>query len=161
MIGTMPLARVHSLCGILFPTIRRHWLRIQITGAMTSATRRTSFPMWINSGLLIITEEAEALEAMRTGKLDAMDSISFKQAQAMKKTNPEILQIPIPSGASIDPRNDVAPFNDIRVRKAMQMAIDLPTIAKTYYGGAADPSPSSFSSSAMRSVGKGVGLPLR
>jgi ABC-type transport system substrate-binding protein len=109
--------------------------------------------------ILIITDENEALEAMRKGKLDAMDSISFKQAQMVKKTNPEILQIPMPSGASIDPRNDVKPFNDIRVRMAMQMAIDLQAISKSLYGGAADPSPSSFSSSAMREWGKGWGFP--
>jgi ABC-type transport system substrate-binding protein len=47
---------------------------------------------------------------------------------------------------SVDPRNDVKPFNDIRVREAMQMAIDLPTIAKTYYGGAANPNPASITS---------------
>ena len=65
----------------------------------------------------------------------------------------------MPTGARFDPRNDVKPFNDIRVRKAMQMAIDLPTIAKTLYGAAADPSPSSFSSNAMRTWGKGWGFP--
>jgi peptide/nickel transport system substrate-binding protein len=107
----------------------------------------------------IITDEAEALEAMRTGKLDAMDSISYKKAQEIKKTNPEILQIPMPTGASIDPRHDVKPFNDIRVRKAMQMAINLPAISKTLYSDAADPSPSSFSSNAMSSWGKGWGFP--
>ena len=66
----------------------------------------------------------------------------------MQKTNPEILQIsvPIQQGITVDPRNDVTPFNDIRVRKAMQMAIDLPTIAKTYYGGTADPYPLSLTS---------------
>ena len=109
--------------------------------------------------VLIITNEDEALEAMRTGKLDAMDSISWKKAQEMKRTNPEILQIPMPTGATIDPRNDVKPFNDIRVRKAMQMAVDLPAISKTLYGGAADPFPSSFSSSAMSTWGKGWGFP--
>ena len=109
--------------------------------------------------VLIITNEDEALEAMRTGKLDAMDSISWKKAQEMKRTNPEILQIPMPTGTTIDPRNDVKPFNDIRVRKALQMAVDLPAISKTLYGGAADPSPSSFSSSAMSTWGKGWGFP--
>ena len=109
--------------------------------------------------ILVIPDEAEALEAMRTGRLDAMDSISFNKAKAMQKTNPEILQIPSPSGASIDPRNDVAPFNDIRVRIAMQKAIDLPGIAKTYYGGAADPRPSSFSSAEMSKWGPGWGFP--
>jgi len=30
----------------------------------------------------------------------------------------------------------VPPYNDIRVRTALQKAIDLPKIARTYYGGA-------------------------
>ena len=78
---------------------------------------------------LIIPDNATALAAMRTGKIDVMDGMSLQDAQSMKKTNPEILQIPIPGtdATSIDPRNDKAPFNDIRVREAMQMAIDLPT----------------------------------
>ena len=33
------------------------------------------------------------------------------------------------------------PFNDIRVRQAMQMALDRETIAKTYFKGYADPTP--------------------
>jgi ABC-type transport system substrate-binding protein len=53
---------------------------------------------------------------------------------------------PSPSTPSIDPRNDLPPFNDIRVRKALQLAIDLPTIARTYYGGKAVPNPSTLTS---------------
>ena len=78
---------------------------------------------------------------MRTGKIDIMDGMSSQDAQSMQKTNPEILQIPVPQGnaVTIDPRNDMKPFNDIRVREALQMAIDLPTIAQTYYSGTASP----------------------
>ena len=47
----------------------------------------------------------------------------------------------------------MAPFNDIRVREAMQMAIDLPTIAKTYYGGTARPCPSTLTSNYMTGWG--------
>ena len=92
---------------------------------------------------LIIPDTATALAAMRTGKIDVMDAIQYQQAQPMQKTNPEIVQIPIPAptGITVDLRNDVRPFNDIRVREALQMAIDLPTIAKTFYGGTADPIP--------------------
>ena len=106
--------------------------------------------------LMIIPDENAALEALLTGKVDVVDQISFKQAQLIRKTNPEILQIPIliPS-TTIEPRNDVAPFNDIRVRKAMQMAIDLPTIARTYYGGIFEPYPSTVTSRYM----KGWGFP--
>ena len=42
------------------------------------------------------------------GVIDVMDGVSFKQAQAMQKTNPEILQMTLQPAAanSIDPRND-------------------------------------------------------
>ena len=106
--------------------------------------------------LVIIPDEKEALAALRAGKVDVVDQISFKLALEMRKTNPEILQIPIMiTTATINPRNDVAPFNDIRVRKAMQMAIDLPTIARTYYGGLFDPYPSTVTSRLL----KGWGFP--
>jgi ABC-type transport system substrate-binding protein len=88
---------------------------------------------------------------MHAGEVDVMAGVTFKQSQEIRKTNPEILQIPI-SGTqalTVQPRNDKAPFNDIRVRKAMQMAIDLPNIAKTYYGGNADYNPSSLTSKYM------------
>jgi len=62
----------------------------------------------------------------------------------MLKTNPEINQILIPANNAntVDPRNDLKPYSDINVRIAMQKAIDLPTLAKTYYAGNAPPNPS-------------------
>jgi peptide/nickel transport system substrate-binding protein len=101
--------------------------------------------------ILIIPDNATALAAMRTGKIDAVDISTLQQANDMKKTNPEILQFQSTAvqTVTVDPRNDVKPFNDIRVREAMQMAIDLPTIAKTYYGGTVDTSPSTLTAIAM------------
>ena len=106
---------------------------------------------------LIIPDDAIALEAMQAGKIDVIDVVSLNQAQSIQKTNPEILQIPVPraQALTIQPRNDVKPFNDIRVRKAMQMAIDLPTIAKDYYHGLVEPYPSTVTSRYM----KGWGFP--
>ena len=104
---------------------------------------------------LIIPDDTEALEAMRRGEVDTLEGLSFQQVQAMRKTNPEILQFSRwrVSCGTLDPRNDTPPFNDIRVRKAMQMAIDLPTIAKSYYGGTADPYPQTLTSSYMTGWG--------
>ena len=106
---------------------------------------------------LIVPDETAAIEAMRAGKIDIMNRISIKQAQAIRKTNPEISQIPSTVGPTItlQPRNDKEPYSDLRVRKALQMAIDLPTIAESYYGGSAEPYPDTLTN---RDV-KGWGFP--
>jgi peptide/nickel transport system substrate-binding protein len=92
---------------------------------------------------LIIPDNATAMAAMRTGKIDSLDGLQLQQVQQMQKTNPELKLITGPdnTGSSIDPRNDVAPFNDIRVREAMQMAIDLKSLATNFYSGMSSPNP--------------------
>jgi ABC-type transport system substrate-binding protein len=106
---------------------------------------------------LIIPDNATALAGVRTGKIDLMDTISLTDSQAVKKTNPEILQIPVPlgNGLTLDPRNDKAPFNDVRVRQALQMSLNLAEIAQNYYAGSADPSPLPLTSNYL----KGWGFP--
>jgi peptide/nickel transport system substrate-binding protein len=103
----------------------------------------------------IIRDDAEALDAMRLGEIDVMGGISLSQSQALKKTNPEILQlvIPAPNAETIDPRNDLPPFNDIRVRKALQLALDLPAIARNYYNGTVEPYPCALTSGYMKGWG--------
>ena len=104
---------------------------------------------------LVIPDIATSIAALRTGKIDFLDSVSAAQAQSIQKSNPEILQITLPAGATdtIDPRWDKVPFSDVRVRQAMQMAIDLPSIAKNYYGGTVSPNPESMTASAMKGWG--------
>jgi len=107
--------------------------------------------------ILILPDKNETLEAFLAGKIDVIDGISMEQAQQIKKTNPDILQISHQTTGTItiDPRNDVAPFSDIRVRKAMQMAVDLPGIAKNHYGGTVEPYPSTLSSKCVKVWGNG------
>jgi peptide/nickel transport system substrate-binding protein len=108
--------------------------------------------------ILIMPDNATAMAAMRTGKVDIMSQVSLANANSMKKTNPEIVQLSIPIGQAntVDPRNDTAPFNDLRVRKAMQMAVNLPDIAKNYYQGTAEGVPASMTSRYMKG---GYGFP--
>jgi peptide/nickel transport system substrate-binding protein len=93
---------------------------------------------------LVIPDPATAMTALRSGKIDMVSGTTLLNAQDMQETNPKILQVSIPGSSAwtIDPRDDKAPFNDIRVREALQEAIDLPTIAKTYYSGYCYPYPS-------------------
>ena len=106
---------------------------------------------------LIIPDDAVALAAMRAGKIDVMTGVSALDAQAIRKTNPEILQTRNEGtqALTIQIKNDKAPFSDIRVRKSMQMAIDLPAIAKDYFHGLVDPYPSTITSRSL----KGWGFP--
>jgi ABC-type transport system substrate-binding protein len=118
---------------------------------------QNKLPYFDSLKLRIIPDQAEALAEMRAGRIDVVDQITPMLAHEMRRTNPEILQLTLSQTATtIDPRNDVVPFNDIRVRKAMQMAVDLPGIAKSYYGGTVEPYPSTITSRQM----KGWGFPF-
>jgi ABC-type transport system substrate-binding protein len=105
--------------------------------------------------VVIIPDKNKAIEALCAGEIDVLDELLPLQVQEIHKTNPELLQVsyPAPDALTIDPRNDLPPFNDIRVRKSMQMAIDLPTICKTHYLGTCRPYPSSTTSYYMKGWG--------
>ena len=108
--------------------------------------------------VLIMPDITTALSAMRTGKIDILYGMTNTDASSMKKSNPEITQIPVQgtNTLTIEARNDKAPFTDLRVRQALQMAINIPEIAQTYYQGNCSPYPSTISS--MYLTGWGLGL---
>jgi peptide/nickel transport system substrate-binding protein len=92
--------------------------------------------------LLCITDQATAVAAYRTGKIDILQSLTWQQAAELKKSNPDSQQdLVINMGESVFMRTDRSPFTDIRVRQALNMAIDRSAINKTIYGGYADPTP--------------------
>jgi peptide/nickel transport system substrate-binding protein len=94
---------------------------------------------------IAIEDMTTSLAAMRTGKIDLIadqNTATWQQVQSLAKTNPEISVGWWPSsGPSVQMRCDHAPFTDIKVRKALQMAIDRQAMAKTNYGGTVDGKP--------------------
>ena len=102
---------------------------------------------------LFITEEATRLAGLRAGKIDFVESdiTSVDVIGAIRKTNPEIVLHSM-FGSSVTAYGLDAtkpPFDDIRVRKAMQMALDLEGIDRDFYKGTSDWQPQGI-------IGKGV-----
>lgn len=91
---------------------------------------------------LVIPDFATRLSALRTGKIVVMGGLSVQQSESLKKTNPELVMYSILGGSDEQAMNVTKPpFNDHRVRQAMQLALDNETIARTYYKGFADTTP--------------------
>ncbi|MBI2851020.1 MAG: ABC transporter substrate-binding protein [Chloroflexi bacterium] len=88
---------------------------------------------------IIIPDNSTRLAALRTGKIDILGSVTWEEAINFRKTTPALKE---QSQTSADGRGDAiklpvdrAPFNDVRVRRAMFMATDLKAIAEQYFGG--------------------------
>ncbi len=95
--------------------------------------------------LIQMSEEGSILAALRSGKIDFRTwSTSVDSAESIQKTNPEIAvhTIWFRSSDSFAPDHRKPPFNDINVRRAMQLALDNENVAATYWKGFADPTPS-------------------
>ncbi|MFH1487367.1 MAG: ABC transporter substrate-binding protein [Pseudomonadota bacterium] len=90
--------------------------------------------------ILIIQDSSTRLAAVRTSKVDFIDDVRWEDAATLKKTAPNLK-----SDRSLYRvvynlygRTDTKPFDDIRVRRALQMSLDHQMLAKKYYGGEAE-----------------------
>ena len=105
--------------------------------------------------VLYMPEVATFISALRTGKVDFVGIEtrirSIDQAVSLMRTNPEIVLTKFWKGSN----NSFAfsltkePFDDIRVRQAMQMALDHETINNTYFKGYGNWVPQGWVSSDM------------
>jgi len=88
----------------------------------------------------IIRDEATRITALRTGKVDVMETIRWQDAETLKKSVPALKwnRWLATSGTFLAMRVDTKPFDDIRVRRAMNMAVNKEEIIKAYYNGNAE-----------------------
>jgi peptide/nickel transport system substrate-binding protein len=90
---------------------------------------------------LIMPDVSTKQAAFRTGKLDYLVGLKHEDKELLLKQHPQILQnlkprylgLGIPAG-----RIDKPPFDDIRVRQAMNLAVNKQEILDDYYLGDAD-----------------------
>lgn len=85
----------------------------------------------------IIKDESTFLTALRTAKLDVLEAVRWSAVEELKKSAPQIKwnRYLANGGQFIALRMDTKPFDDIRVRRALNMAVNKQAIIKAYYGG--------------------------
>ncbi|XYI35407.1 Peptide ABC transporter substrate-binding protein [Cupriavidus oxalaticus] len=90
--------------------------------------------------LRTVKDEATRNTMLRTGKLDVLEMVRWTAVDELKKSAPQLKWSRWLSytGQYLALRVDARPFNDIRVRRALNMAVNKQEIVKQYYGGNAE-----------------------
>lgn len=98
-------------------------------------------PYWDSLKTVIMPELNTRIAAIRTGKIDYLleSDLEWQEASSLMATNPELIHLGglLPEINLLGYRLDIAelPFADIRVRRALYMAIDNREILHSYFGG--------------------------
>jgi peptide/nickel transport system substrate-binding protein len=109
-------------------------------GSETMEGKKYNLPLTDKVVMMIIKDEATQIASFRTGKIDLMMLINWKHVEGLKKSNPQLRWSRFlgTGNFTMAMRMDRKPFNDIRVRRAMNLAINKKEIIDSFYGGNAD-----------------------
>jgi len=136
--GAFMLTDYQPGSSITFKKHPRYWMRDPVLPENT-------LPYLDGIKMLIIPDQSTRLAAFRTGKLDWMGNVTWEETQNLQVSNPALKENLKDKWSSdqnlvylIYLRTDAPPLNDIRVRRALALAIDNQTIKDKYYGGHAE-----------------------
>jgi peptide/nickel transport system substrate-binding protein len=89
---------------------------------------------------LCIVDQSIQLAGLRTNVVDILWNVQWQQVDSLKSTNPylQMTQSPGLNCMILSLRNDTKPFDNIKVRRALSMAINREAILEGYYGGAGE-----------------------
>ncbi|MBI4267816.1 MAG: hypothetical protein HY662_03420, partial [Chloroflexi bacterium] len=134
-VGTGPFMLTEVVAASSLTLVRNpnYWMKDPI-----GPGRGNQLPYLDGVKFLIMTDWSTLLAALRTAKIDWAKGVSMEDAASLKKTAPQLLSKDMTgSKTGLAMRLDRVPFNDIRVRRAMMMAIDFEGINKNLYQGKA------------------------
>ncbi|MCI1880657.1 MAG: ABC transporter substrate-binding protein [Sporolactobacillus sp.] len=88
----------------------------------------------------VIPDNSARLSALRSGEIDLMDGLNPSDADSVKSNQQlQLIKRPSFNMSYIAMNTQKKPFNDPKVRQAVNMAIDKPAIVKAFYSGMAVP----------------------
>ena len=132
--GPFQIERVISGNSQVYARTPDYWDRETLNG------RQHEIPFIDKLVYRIIKDEATWLTAIRTGKLDILEAIRWIAVDHLKKTTPELQwsRWLSTNGVFVSMRVDRKPFDDVRVRRAMNLAVNQQEIVEYFYGGHAE-----------------------
>lgn len=118
--------------------LKEHERKVKIVLTRNPDYFEKGFPYVDEYRILSTPDASTRLAAFRTGQSDILGVQSLSDAEQVRKTNPnavvqEITTVLAPFGLTLNVEKP--PFNDVRVRRAMSMAIDRQKQVDTIYEG--------------------------
>jgi len=109
-------------------------------GSATIGGQTVKLPLLDKLVFRNIRDLSTANTALRQGKIDMLESVRWSDVEPLKKSAPQLqwarwLSM---SGQFLAMRMDTKPFDDVRVRRALNMAVNKQEIIDAYYGGQAE-----------------------
>ena len=88
----------------------------------------------------VLKDESTQQAALRTGKIDILSFVPWEAARELKKSSPQLKwnRYLTADASRVSLRVDTKPFTDLRVRRALNMAVNKQEIIDKFYGGDAE-----------------------
>jgi peptide/nickel transport system substrate-binding protein len=109
-------------------------------GAETIGGQSHKLPFVDKITYRFIKDEQTFITALRTAKLDLLEAVRWSHIDELKRSAPKLQWNRYLGnfGLFVALRMDQKPFDDIRVRRALNLAVDKQAIIKSYFGGQAE-----------------------
>jgi peptide/nickel transport system substrate-binding protein len=131
--GTGPFMLTNFISGtsLTYERNPKYWGKTKING------KEYQLPFVDKIVYPFIADESVRVAAIRTARVDFVAGLGWQFKETLEKSTPELKVYPwVYAGAgSIGMRCDKKPFTDIRVRRAMNMAIDRKAFVQSMFGG--------------------------